>query len=85
MPKTKADIASRYTVFKGGLKWRELNKHAPSQTVSDLIELLKKLPPDLPVNLFDDGVKAVWANVGQDNEHLMLEENDGTWDEDDEG
>jgi len=49
-------------------------------TVGELREALQNYPADLPVNAgMDDGVCLVWFNVGRDDEHLSLEENDETW------
>ena len=60
-------------------------KFDPCETVGELIEVLKQLPPELRVNPSDDGVKPVIFNVMHHDVQLGLEENDGTWDDDPEG
>lgn len=51
------------------------------RTVGELKALLAALPDALPLNLMDDGYKPVWFNVGHDDEHFTLEDNDGTFDD----
>lgn len=64
------------------------------QTVADLIEVLRQLPGELPLNNLhwdevSGGYRPVWFNVGEDSEHLQFEELDSgeaeveDWDDDD--
>ncbi len=65
-----------------GFNWRELHRQPAPENVGSLIEILQKLPKDLPVNHgFEEGVKLVWFNVGRPNEYVGFEENDGTYDD----
>lgn len=50
-------------------------------TVGELKAVLAKLPDDLPLNVFDDGIKPVVFNWTHDDVHLALEDNDGCWDD----
>lgn len=52
------------------------------RTVEELIAELQKLPPTMPVELFDDGVVLVPVNVGKHTEHLNIEGTEATsWQE----
>lgn len=52
-------------------------------TVGELIAVLCRLPPSLP--LHDEGIKPVWFNIGHDEpwspEFIALEPDDGMWDD----
>lgn len=53
------------------------------ETVGELIEVLQGLPSDLPIDPYNHGVKPVVYNRKHHDMHLSLEENDGTWDDED--
>ena len=59
----------------------DLRRCSAVRNVGALKRLLIGLPDNLPIDPREDGVKLVWFNVGQDNEHLSFEENDGTFDD----
>jgi hypothetical protein len=72
--KTKKKFQSRHPKLKAALD------------VGSLIDELAKLPRDMPIGTgFDEGVKPVVFNESDDGVGVLsLEENDGTWDDDDE-
>jgi len=51
------------------------------RTVGKLVEVLQRLPPELPIDPFNEGVKPVIFNRKYDDIHLSFEENDGLWDD----
>lgn len=52
------------------------------RTVGELIEQLQRLSPEMPIELFDDGVVLVPVNVGKGTEHLNIEGTEATcWQE----
>lgn len=59
-------------------------KFPACETVGELIEVLQQLPNELPISVgLENGVKPVVFNRHRRNTVLGLEENDGTWDDDD--
>ena len=75
---------SKYTL-KNGFDNHALDDCAPAHDVGELIELLQKLPPELPINvsLSPPGVKPIWFNLGRDDEGVSLEYDEDCEDEDD--
>lgn len=57
-----------------------LKKIEPVLTVQELRDVLAKMPGDLPLSMTSTGTKLLWCNVGQQTEHLTIEEDDGCWD-----
>lgn len=60
-------------------KRRTYPKMQTCATVGELVEQLQRLPASMLVNPLDDGVLPVVFNAGRHDEHVSIEDNDGTW------
>jgi hypothetical protein len=64
---------SKYKLVNGFTN-KDLDKELPVKTIAGLIELLKFLPPDLPIGRREtDACEVMWYNVGMQDEHLSLD------------
>jgi hypothetical protein len=73
------EVGTKKSLYSSDGKY--LKKIEPVLTVYELRSVLGKMPDDLPLSMTSKGIKLLWCNVGQQTEHLTIEEDDECFDD----